>query len=657
MAGKTLIGALRVFLGLDTADFTEGVGKAKDSVQDFVENVKKNLERLIAAFAVEQLAAGFVSIEENLNALGKAAQKIGIPVQQLAELQYAAELADVPLDVLQTSVGKLSKGLSEFAANGKGAVGQALKEIGVSALDANGKLRPTIDILKDIADKMSGFRDGANKTALMMALLGKQGAELIPLFNEGSKAISDAGDELTSFGGVPTQQATKAAATLLDDFKRIKEAFYAVAQSITITVTPAVTTLTNSFVEFLGKGGGAKGASDIIVGAMESIALATIAATDELSKSTGSILEWIGSVNSLLDKFDALDKGFANFKESSGTAVYDAGARFRFAIGLNTQVSNSAEKGDSGIQGIGNAFGTTGKQAEDATAKVKAFFAQLLSHKDAAKNGPGGAGGVRTSGGTIEAPAIGTGVSGAQAKLNKLMAEGLSLTKQLASPEEERALTLAKLAELLQVGAISQETYNEGVDAATTKYVHAQGALNKFTSDVKDNLKELTQYTDAVKSSLGDMFTSLLDGSLNAVDALKKLATQLASIAANNVLSGLFASLLKPSNALYGGGGGLLSGLFGFASGGTIMPGGNGGTDSQLVAFRKSPDEQVDITRPGQRVNGSSGTTLQFNIDARGADTARVAQLERTITQVVKNTYKTTVNTVARERQLSPGFN
>lgn len=87
---------------------------------------------------------------------------------------------------------------------------------------------------------------------------------------------------------------------------------------------------------------------------------------------------------------------------------------------------------------------------------------------------------------------------------------------------------------------------------------------------------------------------------------------------------GLFSSSGFFHNLFNGGGGagssssGVLSflgdigSLFGFAGGGDFAVGGTGGTDSQLVAFRASPDERVSIKTPAQQraedtENGAAG--------------------------------------------------
>lgn len=58
---------------------------------------------------------------------------------------------------------------------------------------------------------------------------------------------------------------------------------------------------------------------------------------------------------------------------------------------------------------------------------------------------------------------------------------------------------------------------------------------------------------------------------------------------------------------------GSVASLFGARDGADFVVGGNGGIDSQLVAFRASPDERVRVTRPDQE-RGFGGTTTINNV-------------------------------------------
>lgn len=89
----------------------------------------------------------------------------------------------------------------------------------------------------------------------------------------------------------------------------------------------------------------------------------------------------------------------------------------------------------------------------------------------------------------------------------------------------------------------------------------------------------------------------------------------------------------QPGRGGGGGDGGILGGLFGFQHGGRFKVGGSGGPDSQVVAFRASPGEEVSVAPPGMAAGG--GVTIVNKIDARGAapgveeDIRRVLREER----------------------------
>jgi hypothetical protein len=60
---------------------------------------------------------------------------------------------------------------------------------------------------------------------------------------------------------------------------------------------------------------------------------------------------------------------------------------------------------------------------------------------------------------------------------------------------------------------------------------------------------------------------------------------------------------------------GLLGGLFGFQHGGTFTVGGSGGPDSQVVAFRATPGEEVEVRPPGRRGPAGRSPVIQQTIN------------------------------------------
>ena len=248
------IGNLQVALGINTAQFAAGLSQAQGSLATFGKGLKAFAASAGAALSLGALGMAVKSNIDRMDELGKAAQKIGIPVEELSKLEYAARLSDVPLDSLAGTMSKFSRSIAEVAGGGENDAGRALQAIGVSATDAQGKLLPTTEIVANIAEEFSVMRDGAGKTALAIALFGKSGAELIPLLNGGREAIASAGRELQQFGGVVTPEATARAQEFNDNITRLQTAFNGLLQEALAPILPELIKLTQYFIDLAKTG-------------------------------------------------------------------------------------------------------------------------------------------------------------------------------------------------------------------------------------------------------------------------------------------------------------------------------------------------------------------------------------------------------------------
>lgn len=525
MAANAVIGSLRVNLGMDSAEFQNGAKRAQSTLSGLGTSIKAFAAGAVAALSFGTVTAALKSSIDHMDELGKAAQKIGIPVEQLSGLEYAARLADVSLGDLQSNLSKFNRALGEIAGGGKNDAGAALKAIGVSALDANGKLRPTSDLIADIADKFASYKDGAEKAALAQAIFGKSGADMIPLLNGGRDAIKEATDEAARFGLIVNEDAAKAAEQFNDNLTRLQGAGQGLVQIIAGPLVQGLADLTDKMMGYINVGSNAESITtaikNIFVGLME-IVRETAAEFEKLSLIYGYVVDFFtkGTKASLdpAGAWDDLQKKIAGVNEE-----LDRANRF------GRQFTNTVGKGDRLGGGTGPAGGN--------------------------------------------APVLPTLTKPSKAAAKKPVDEVKETTVSLYDMD----LAFAKV-------------------AAT-----AQDASNAFG--------------DAIQESFGSWIDQAIDGTFRLQDSLKGLLSSLTKLALNNVMQGLFSG--GGGHALYGGGGigGIFSKLFGFAKGGTILPGGHGGIDSQLVAFRKSPNERVDITKPGQTLH-SGGSGVQI-IDQR----------------------------------------
>ena len=247
MAGNSVIGALRVQLGLDSAQFTRGLANAKGELHGFA-NVAKIGFAAVGTAAIAAAAALGVAVKKSLDhadALSKAAQKAGVSVQALSRLEYAARLSDVSMEGLAGSLTKLGKAMVDATTDKAGAASIAFKALGIDVRDASGNIRDTNAVFLDIADRFGRMEDGAVKSTLAMQLFGKAGAELIPLLNSGRDGLKGMADESDRVGFTLTSKTAAGAETVNDSLSRLGLAFEGVANRVMTAALPSLQNLTS----------------------------------------------------------------------------------------------------------------------------------------------------------------------------------------------------------------------------------------------------------------------------------------------------------------------------------------------------------------------------------------------------------------------------
>jgi hypothetical protein len=150
-----------------------------------------SLVPLATGAGLAAMAKGAIDAADNMNDLS---QKTGVSVESLSKFQQAANASGTSIEGVGAAMIKLNRNL----ATGNAGAAEAMTALGLSATDASGKLKSTDAIMLEVADKFAKMPDGANKTAAAMALFGKAGADMIPLLNGGSKAISDLSATMTT---------------------------------------------------------------------------------------------------------------------------------------------------------------------------------------------------------------------------------------------------------------------------------------------------------------------------------------------------------------------------------------------------------------------------------------------------------------------------
>lgn len=188
------VGNLTVTLGLDAAEFTNGLTKAEAQAKASTDAVVKQFAAIGAAIgaaisidAFKNMITGAIDAADHLNDLSK---KTGIAVATLGGIGFAAGQAGGDLESASAAAGKLNKSLAEAAAGNKEA-SEAFKVLGISVKDTAGNTKTADVVLAELADKFAGYADGPEKAALALRIFGKAGADIIPLLNDGGAALQE----------------------------------------------------------------------------------------------------------------------------------------------------------------------------------------------------------------------------------------------------------------------------------------------------------------------------------------------------------------------------------------------------------------------------------------------------------------------------------
>lgn len=181
------------------------------------------------------------------DAMSKMSQRVGVGVEALSKLNYAASLSDVSTESLSNGLKKLSQNIDE-AASGAKEQAKAFASIGVAVKDSGGNLRSADAVFADIAARFSSMKDGTEKTAVAMQIFGKAGADLIPLLNSGASGLSDMAEEAKRLGVVIGDDFAQQSAQFNDNLTRIGAASKGVANDIASALLPTVNAATDSFL-------------------------------------------------------------------------------------------------------------------------------------------------------------------------------------------------------------------------------------------------------------------------------------------------------------------------------------------------------------------------------------------------------------------------
>lgn len=261
------IQSLLVDLQVEDAKLKKGIADAEKKVAAFgekLDSIGKSINLAMGFDFAKEAVSGLARLVQQgaqaADSMGKLSASLGVPVEQLSKLNYAADFAGVSTQQLGAGLGKLTKLMGEAAGGGKrqAAIFSAL---GINIADANGKLKSSSDVMTELAERFAGLEDGTAKASIAQTLFGESGAAMIPLLNEGAEGLKRAGEEADRFGVTVTEQGAVSAAAFNDALTRLQKVGEGLANRVATELTPILVRLSGEMSGVAGQTNAMAGAS------------------------------------------------------------------------------------------------------------------------------------------------------------------------------------------------------------------------------------------------------------------------------------------------------------------------------------------------------------------------------------------------------------
>lgn len=263
---QSVIGALRVNLGLDSAKFSRGLSEAQKSMQA----ARKQFAAVagVAAAMGAAISAAALAGARDIDRAAKSARRLDSTVGAFRALELAAGEAGVSLSGLANDVQTMNRELANVGKTGNAK--RALDALGLSAgelqgLDADEKLAT-------IADQVKKLGLDAGQTTAVLRDLGIRNREMALLVLGGGDAIRAARGDIKEYGLELTKIQSTGIERANDQIGRLGLITQYAGQQLALSLVPAMGQLAEALTNSLREGGALRAVIDGLIGNLDRLA-------------------------------------------------------------------------------------------------------------------------------------------------------------------------------------------------------------------------------------------------------------------------------------------------------------------------------------------------------------------------------------------------
>jgi len=547
-------------------------GKAKN-LGMAVKGVGLAFKALFAAAAIGGFSAFVKGAVDSADAFGKLSTRTGVAADKLQAYANAGKLADVSQSDLETGLRTLARTQAE-AADGVATYADAYKKLGLDVKKADGSLKPSDQLLGEIADKFQDLPNGPEKAAVAMDIFGRSGSKLITMLNGGTEALE-------RFNYETSENFAQNAEYFNDQITVLQIQFDGFRKQLADALLPALNAIVEVFSDLFASGqdftplfkvieGGIRGVASVVLGLVQATKFFVRTLQDLVKIATlvgqGKFGEALGVAQT----------GLADTRAQFGA---DMEAQRKVLFGTSEVGADYGGGGAGALGGLDQSNLKKGKQQKEIVKMSQTEFELRQAIRDAKEQENE------------------IGLIAAEFALERFNIESKFNGDVLGARD---ALLDAELDKNIALRRIEDERAEAARQAAEEQRAAAQAALEADPGyQMKQQLEELLSVQNqvaagatAIGNSFSNAFRSVIDGSKTGKEALADMMSAVAEhfmdmaaqIIAQQLAMILYGTIMKALGVTLPGAGG-----------------GGGGAPSPPVTM---PDAPALIAAEGAFVSG-----------------------------------------------------
>jgi len=236
---------LSASLTLNTEEYEANLSEAERNGRSFGNSIGKSIGKVAVAGFVALTAsvvAGASALKKGIKAtaeygdnVDKMSQKIGISAEAYQKWDYVMQRADMNVDSLKMGMKTLSKQAEDNS--------DSFQKLGISQKEVANLSQE--ELFERTVKGLSEMEAGTERTALATELLGRAGADMGPLLNQGSEAIEEQMEIAEKYGMVMSDEAVTASAEFSDSITTLQMTMTGLRNRMMEDFLPAVTKVTD----------------------------------------------------------------------------------------------------------------------------------------------------------------------------------------------------------------------------------------------------------------------------------------------------------------------------------------------------------------------------------------------------------------------------